>query len=73
MDLDQAKKICHPYGIGVEVAPPYGKLFGGVAYISYGLLDEAMGCGFAFCIKEGISAKELENLALNWCIENSFK
>jgi hypothetical protein len=40
--------------------------------MAYGF-HEARGSGFAFNIREGISADELENLALNSCIENSFK
>jgi hypothetical protein len=72
MNLDQAREICHPYGIGVKVSDHYSKLCGAASYIAF-VPHETMGYGFAFSIREGISAKELENLALNWCIENSFK
>lgn len=73
MNLDQARKICNPYGIGVEIADPFFNLYGSISHVAFQLRDAEMGCGFAFIIKEGTSVDELENIALAWCINNSFE
>jgi hypothetical protein len=72
MTPDRVNEILSPYGL--RLLSPHGWYYpipdnGGHGYVC----EEGWHGVYAFCISEGISEEELEEMALAWSLEKSFQ